>query len=251
MTSFFSTKRDDSVLTITLDKPKQHNVLNPEEMAALQQAFEQAAEDAALRVVVLTGEGRSFCAGANLGELGDYDFGANPLENLTNAIEATPVPVICSLNGGVYGGGTDLALACDFRIGVESMKCFVPPARIGIHYHPTGMVRAVSRLGLGPAKRLFLALETMSAAELKTIGFLDYLVKDEDLAARTASLAADIAKLAPLSIRGMKATLNDIARYSFDEAAAREAQLACLKSEDFKEGQAALAEKRPAKFTGK
>ncbi|MCG8490794.1 MAG: enoyl-CoA hydratase-related protein [Sneathiellales bacterium] len=251
MGSFFKVSRDGEVLTTTLAKPKQHNVLNPQEMGELQAHFEEVAKDASLRAAILTGEGKSFCAGADLGELKDYDFGANPLENLTNAIEKLPFPTICKLNGGVYGGGTDLAFSCDFRVGKRDMKCFIPPAKIGIHYHPIGLARAVSRIGLGPAKRLFLALETMSGEELKSVGFLDYLVKDDQgLEERVAELTAQMTGLAPLSLRGMKATLNDIADAAFNEENARQAQILCLNSDDFEEGRKALAEKRPPRFTG-
>lgn len=251
MGSFFKVVREDAVLITTLAKPKQHNVLNPQEMGELQAHFENIAEDTSIRVGILTGEGRSFCAGADLGELKDYDFGANPLENLTNAIENLPFPTICKLNGGVYGGGTDLAFSCDFRVGKRDMKCFIPPAKIGIHYHPVGLARAVSRIGLGPAKRLFLALETMTGEELKSVGFLDYMVVDEQaLDEKVAELTTQMAGLAPLSLRGMKATLNDIATTIFDDEKAREAQITCLNSSDFEEGRKALAEKRPPRFTG-
>ena len=251
MGSFFTVTIQEAVLTITLVKPKQHNVLNPDEMAELTTYLRDAAANTDLRVMVLTGEGKSFCAGANLGDLGDYNFSDNPLENLSNAIEDFPVPVICRLNGGVYGGGTDLALACDFRIGSPTLKCFIPPAKIGIHYHHTGMARAVSRLGLGPAKRLFLALETMDGTELKSVGFIDYLVDAEDLDARVTTLIDTLKGLAPLSLSGMKSTFNQIARGALDVDAARDAQVRCLQSEDFVEGRAALAEKRPPEFKGR
>ncbi|WP_148301759.1 enoyl-CoA hydratase/isomerase family protein [Sneathiella glossodoripedis] len=251
MGSFFSSVTNGTILTVTLQKPAQHNVLNPDEMGELKDHFLEMSKVEGLLAVVLTGEGKSFCAGANLGELGDYNFSENPLENLTDAIENFPAPVICKLNGGVYGGGTDLALACDFRVGCASMKCFIPPAKIGIHYHPAGMARAVSRLGLGPAKRLFLALETMNGQELKNVGFLDYLVEESDLDQFVADLAQKMSELAPLSLRGMKATFNDIARQSYNDQAAREAQLKCLQSADFEEGRKAMDEKRPPRFKGK
>lgn len=251
MGSFYTAEIQDAVLTVTLTKPKQHNVLNPEEMAELIEFLSGAALNSDLRVMVLTGEGKSFCAGANLGGLGEYNFSDNPLENLSNAIEDFPVPVICRLNGGVYGGGTDLALACDFRIGSSTLKCFIPPAKIGIHYHHTGMERAVSRLGLGPSKRLFLALETMEGDELKAIGFIDYLVEADDLDVRVASLIETLKGLAPLSLSGMKSTFNHIARGTLEAGTAREAQTRCLQSEDFVEGRAALAEKRPPEFKGR
>lgn len=241
---------ENTTLRVRLDNPAQHNKLSPTTMKALREGLTEKAGDKSLRVMVLTGTGKSFCAGADLGELGRYNFDENPLEQLTDVVERLPFPTICALNGGVYGGGADLALSCDFRIGITSMSSFIPPARIGIHYPPAGLARAVARLGLGPAKRFFLACERMPAEELKAIGFLDYLVEPEELEVRTEALVQDIAGLAPLSLRGMKETLNDIARGELDVAKAREFQLQCLQSEDFIEGKQALAEKRPASFKG-
>ncbi|WP_373087690.1 enoyl-CoA hydratase/isomerase family protein [Sneathiella sp.] len=250
MDTSFHITIENTTLSVRLDRPEKHNTLDPATMAALREALEEAGDNDALRVMILTGTGKSFCAGADLGKLGRYNFDENPLELLTDVVENLPFPTICALNGGVYGGGTDLALSCDFRVGIVGMAAFIPPARIGIHYPPVGMARAVARLGLGPTKRLFLACEKMSAEELKDIGFLDYLVAPEELATRTTALAADILNLAPLSLRGMKATLNEIARGDMDVEKARARQLACLQSDDFTEGRQALAEKRKANFKG-
>ncbi|MBO6826914.1 MAG: enoyl-CoA hydratase/isomerase family protein, partial [Sneathiella sp.] len=212
MSSFFSSEIQGAVVTVTLTKPASHNVLNPEEMAALRHHLAELAENSDIRVGILTGEGKSFCAGADLGELKDYDFSKNPLELLTNQIENMPFPMICRLNGGVYGGGTDLALACDFRVGAASLKSFIPPAKIGIHYHGAGMARAVSILGISVAKRLFLAGEVMSGEQLKEVGFIDYLVAADALDAKVQELTDNMLALAPLSLSGMKATFNDIAK---------------------------------------
>jgi enoyl-CoA hydratase/carnithine racemase len=103
---------------------------------------------------------------------------------------------------------------------------------------------------LGPAKRLLLAAETFADAELLAIGYLDHLVPAEELVERTAALAEEIAGLAPLALRGMKQSLNAIARGTLDTQAAQSAMLACLRSADFAEGAAAYAEKRPPRFTG-
>ncbi len=251
MSSFFSSEIQGAVVTITLTKPASHNVLNPEEMAALRHHLAELAQNSDIRVGILTGEGKSFCAGADLGELKDYDFSKNPLELLTNQIENMPFPMICRLNGGVYGGGTDLALACDFRVGAASLKSFIPPAKIGIHYHGAGMARAVSILGISVAKRLFLAGEVMSGEQLKEVGFIDYLVAADALDAKVQELTDNMLALAPLSLSGMKATFNDIAKLGFDQAAATARQITCIDSDDFIEGRAALSEKRPANFKGR
>ena len=148
-------------------------------------------------------------------------------------------------------GGTDLALACDFRLGAQGIKCFIPPARLGIQYHPHGLKRAVSRLGLGPAKRLFLATETFDDAEMLRTHFVDWLVAPEELGNRTEAIATTLAGLAPLAVRGMKKSLNEIAAGLLDERAARDRAAASFRTEDFREGRQAMAEKRPARFTGR
>ncbi|MCR9214188.1 MAG: enoyl-CoA hydratase/isomerase family protein [Proteobacteria bacterium] len=251
MTSSFHITVENATLSVVLDRPEQHNVLNPQMMQELREGLMGHSTQSDIRVGILTGKGKSFCAGADLGELGRYNFDENPLEMLTDVIENLPFPTICALNGGVYGGGTDVALACDFRIGVSGMSCFIPPARIGIHYPPKGLARAVARIGLGPAKRFFLAAEKMNAEELKSIGFLDYLVDAGALEGRTRQLAEDLKALAPLSLKGMKSTLNDISRGELNLEEARGRQKICLQSEDFVEGRQALAEKRAPNFIGK
>ena len=145
--------------TITLNRPQHANRLHREDLLALQAHISALAADPLLRVVVLTGNGPHFCAGFNLQELGQADAaGADPqlFEHTVDALEALPVPTIARLNGGVFGGATDLALACDFRVGVQGMRLRMPAARIGLHYYASGLQRYVSRLGLAAAKRLFL-----------------------------------------------------------------------------------------------
>lgn len=238
--------------TLTLNRPDRHNALDIGDLADLSRAVDEVATTPGIRLLVLTGAGaKSFCSGVNLGEVAATDWSENPLERLTDRIEGLPFPTVCALNGGVYGGGTDLALACDFRIGIDGMKCFVPPARLGIHYHVSGLRRAVERVGLQAAKRMFLAAETFDAAELLRIGFVDRLAGKEDFAATVESLALELEGMAPLAVAGMKRTLNGVARGDLDEAAARRTAIACWSSDDFREGQAALREKRKPVYRGR
>lgn len=236
--------------TLTLNRPDKHNALDVETILALDAAVVDLSMLPALRCLMITGTGKSFCAGANLDGVGGQDWRDNPLERLTERLENLPFPTLCVLNGGVYGGGTDVALACDFRLGVEGMKCFIPPARLGVHYPPGGLKRAVTRLGLGPAKRLFLATETMDAPELLRVGFLDWLVAADALARRAAELVDTISGLAPTAVRGMKRALNEIANGELDRAAAVERSGASFFSRDHEEAKAAMAEKRKPLFTG-
>lgn len=252
MSQMFILGHDGPCATVTLNRPERHNAIPPAEVPALQALILEAAARPGARVLILTGAGeKTFCAGADLDGVGEHDWTDNPFERLCDAIEDLPLPTICALNGGVYGGGVDLALACDFRVGADGMRMFAPPAKLGIQYHPSGLRRAATRIGLGPAKRLFLAAETMDADELHRIGFLDYRVAPGQVIARARALAEQLAGLAPLSVAGMKQTLNEIARGRLDEAGARERMRQSFLTEDFAEARRAAAAKRPPQFKGR
>jgi enoyl-CoA hydratase/carnithine racemase len=240
--------------TIRLHRPAQHNRIEPADLAALLAHLRAVEADTSLRVLVLTASGKSFSSGFHLGELADGEVAegaAKPsFEAAVQAMENCRLPTVCRLNGGVYGGSTDLALACDFRIGVLGMEMFMPAARLGIHYYPSGMLRYVSRLGLNAAKRLFLTAETLGAEELLAIGYLTDLVPPGELDAATDALADRLAAMAPLAVQGMKLALNEIAHGRFDAEACLARAAASQASEDLREGLAAWREKRAPVFRG-
>lgn len=238
--------------TITLNRPRHANRLHREDLLALQAHIAELAADPLLRVVVLTGRGPQFCAGFNLQEL-ENDASADPqrFEHTVDALEALPVPTIARLNGGVFGGATDLALACDFRIGVTGMQLRMPAARLGLHYYPSGLQRFVSRLGLSVAKRLFLLAETVSADELLRMGYLDKLVAPEDLDAAVQAWADALLAGAPLALSGMKLSLNEIARGAVDLPQLLGRVERCAQSADLREGLAAIGERRLPRFSGR
>ncbi|MFZ5834857.1 MAG: enoyl-CoA hydratase/isomerase family protein [Pseudomonadota bacterium] len=239
----------DGCATLTLNRPERHNSLSQEDMLALRDTLLELDKDQSLRVVVLTGAGeKSFCSGAFLNEVADRSFKGNPFEDLTGTLENFRLPVICALNGSVYGGGFELSLCCDFRIGVEGMRMFVPPARLGIHYPEQGLMRMITRVGLSAAKRIILAVESFDAQAMLQLGFIDYLAPREDLAARTQQLAQDIAGLAPLSVQTMKRSLNELARFEADHGAIKARIAQCWNSQDHQEAVRAMAEKRKPHF---
>lgn len=239
----------DGCATLTLNRPERHNSLSQEDMLALRDTLLELDKDQSLRVLVLTGAGeKSFCSGAFLNEVSDRSFKGNPFEDLTGTLENFRLPVICALNGSVYGGGFELSLCCDFRIGVEGMRMFVPPARLGIHYPEQGLMRMITRVGLSAAKRIILAVESFDAQVMLQLGFIDYLVPREDLAARTQQLAQDIAALAPLSVQTMKRSLNELARFEADHDAIKTRIAQCWNSQDHQEAVRAMTEKRKPLF---
>ena len=170
---------DGARATIRLNRPRHLNRLQPDDLNILLQLFDRIESDAALRVLVLTGTGRAFSAGYDLNSVAqraassvEQQSAGSAFEVVVNRLEQLGVPTICRLNGGVYGGATDLALACDFRIGTESCEMFMPAARLGLHYYPSGIARYASRLGVDNAKKLFLTAEKIDAAEMLRIGYL-------------------------------------------------------------------------------
>lgn len=243
---------------IRLDRPDKLNRIEPADLAALDRHLDAIEREPRLRVVVLTGTGRAFCAGYHIGDLDDQHRGARTpdqgeveFETVANRIADCPLPTICALNGSVYGGGTDLALACDFRIGVAGAEMVMPAARLGTHYYRGGLERYVTRLGLGAAKRLFLAALPQTSDDMVRIGFLDEAVPAGELAARVDALAARLAKNAPLAVRHMKRAMNQIALGRLDAEAFRAGYEACNESHDFREGVRAWKEKRTPRFEGR
>jgi len=237
--------------TLTLMREAQHNRLRESDLRLLEGLIEQIDGDREIRVAILTGSGaKCFSAGFEIGEIEGADWQENQFERTVERVEAARVPVICALNGSVYGGATELALACDFRIGVTGMELRLPPAALGLVYFPSGLKRIVSRIGLSAAKRLLLSGERIAAENLLKIGFLDCLVAPEGLADACDELAARIAALSPHAVQSMKRMLNDIAAGNLDETAARQTAFDSFHSADAKEGIRAFKDKRTPRFSG-
>src|SRR6202035_4128020 len=196
---------------IRLNRPKHLNRLQADDLDVLLKLFDRIEADPAIRVLVLTGTGRAFSAGYDLNSVAERASSAveersagSAFEVVVNRLEDLGVPTICRLNGGVYGGSTDLALACDFPIGVDTSEMFMPAARLGLHYYRSGIKRYVTRLGVDNAKRLFLTAQKITAPEMLRIGYLTAMVPLEMLDEEVDKLAAILAGNAPLAMRGMK-----------------------------------------------
>jgi enoyl-CoA hydratase len=245
---------DGARATIRLNRPKHLNRLQADDLDVLMKLFDRIEADPAIRVLVLTGTGRAFSSGYDLGSITERAATAqeqtagSAFEVMVNRLEDLALPTICRLNGGVYGGSTDLALACDFRIGVDSCEMFMPAARLGLHYYKSGIQRYVSRLGLDNAKRLFLTAERIGAAEMLRIGYLTAMVPAEALDEEIDKLAAILAGNAPIAMRGMKRAINEFARGKLDEQSADQRHRDSMRSAEIKEGIKAFAEKRPPRF---
>jgi len=250
---------DGARATIRLNRPRHLNRLQADDLDALLALFDRIEADPAIRVLVLTGTGRAFSAGYDLNSVAERAVSAkeekeeeqsagSAFEVVVNRLEDLGVPTICRLNGGVYGGSTDLALACDFRIGVDTAEMFMPAARLGLHYYKSGIRRYVSRLGADNARKLFLTAQKIEAPEMLRIGYLTAMVPAEALDEEVDRLAAILAGNAPLAMRGMKQAINEFARGNLDEAAADRRHRDSMRGAEIKEGIKAFTEKRPPKF---
>jgi enoyl-CoA hydratase len=239
---------DGPVAAITLRRPDQANRLTADDLQHLAALIDQVNQRPELLVLQLRSTGKYFCSGYDIGSIGatrKIDFAG-----MVDALEMARPVTIAVLHGGVYGGATDLALACDFRLGAEGIDMFMPAARLGLHYYRSGMERYVSRLGLDNAKLLFLTARKVGAAQMLRIGYLTQLVEAAQLEQEAADLSRDCASMAPLALVGMKRHFNRMARGTLDVDEFNADTLRAYQSADLREGQAAWAQKRQPHFTG-
>jgi len=232
----------DQAATITLRRPHQHNRIDPDDPAVLLRHIERVRSDPSIRLLVITGEGdRTFCSGYTLARIGTHLD--RTLEDMLDALESLDIPTLCAMNGSAYGGGTDLALACDFRIGVRGCKLFMPAARFGLHYYPGGLRRFVSRLGPTNAKKIFLTSMTLESEELLRIGFLTDLVEREGLQARINAYREGLFRCEPRAVSSMKQHIDAIVAGDWTEEMGRAAYEASLQSPETSQRLAELVAK--------
>jgi len=237
---------------LVLNNPQRHNALGQEQLEAIKAQLTQIAADQHLRVLIVTGVGeKTFCAGASLQELSDGQIGDEAFQQVTGQLADLAIPTICAMNGDVFGGGVELAVSCDFRIGIEGCRMRVPAAAIGLCYPLSGINRFVECLGVNLTKRILVASEEFSALALLEMGFLDHLVLARNLDGFANNFAQHIAGLAPLAVQSMKSILRQAATGTIDQEAARGLSILCLESRDLREGFAAKREKRSPFFEGR
>jgi methylglutaconyl-CoA hydratase len=244
---------------VTLNRPAAANALSSELVGALGQAFARLRGDPGVRAVVLAGAGEgAFCAGADLKErrtmtLDDTRSFLRSIGAVLDAIAAFPRPVIAAIGGGAFGGGLELALACDIRLAADTAVLGLVETRLGIIPGAGGTQRLARLAGVAAAKELILTGRRIGAARALELGIVSQVVPRGDLAAACAGVAAEIAGAGPLAVEQAKRAIDGGVDRPIDEGLAHER--ACydvvLGSEDRNEGLAAFAEKRPPRFKGR
>lgn len=245
---------------ITLDRPERLNAFAGRMREELAAALEEVAESREIRVLVVTGAGRAFCAGADVDvmtdllEREDEAAFAGFVEagmRVVRAIRRAPQPVIAGLNGVAAGAGASLAAACDFRMMSDAASVGFTFSRIGLHPDWGATHFLPLLVGAGRAAELILSARMLDAAEAERIGFAQRVVPAREFEASLNALASELAAKPPLAVRHAKKTLasgdDGLEQKLALEAAA---QMNCFRSADVREGIAAFREKRTPRFTG-
>jgi len=241
----------DAVATVTLDRPDVMNALNATMFDELEAAFIKLKDDAAVRVIVVTGAGeKAFAAGADIRGLVETDAVSGKAvsergQQVFRQIETCGKPVIAAVNGVALGGGCELAMACTFRIAHDKAKLGLPEVKLGLLPGYGGTQRMVRLVGRGQAQRLMLMASVVDAAEALRLGLVEEVVASDAFAARVNEVAATIAGLSPLGVQGV---LEAVDRGSYEAEAEVFGQLCGTK--DKHEGLTAFLEKRKPVWGG-
>jgi len=248
----------DGIATLTFNRPKVLNALNLEVIAELGKAISELQEPPEVRVLVLTGAGRAFVAGADISVLGGLDpLGAKRFaqegQSVLFALEALDIPVIACVNGFALGGGCEIAMACDFVYASEEAKLGQPEINLGLVPGFGGTQRLARLVGKGRAKELCMTGRIITAQEAFHMGLVTRVFPGETLMEETMKTATAIAKKGTVALRAMKHVIDNGFDVDLRNGCALEADAfsVCFASPDQKEGTAAFLEKRPPKFTGK
>ena len=242
---------------MTISNPRRRGALDHEILDAL--ARHARSLDA--RCLVIRGSGAVFSAGYDIGNLEDQRFEesaerlvAHPFHDAIQALEAYRYPVLGEINGHAIGGGLELALTCDIRVAARGAKLGMPPARLGLVYSHTGLARFIDACGVANTAELFFVGENVGAERAARMGLLNEVVDRDELGERVLALAASIAANAPLSLAGNKRVIRALRARPLPPEIERELielRESCFRSEDFREGVRAFAEKRRPVWRGR
>lgn len=243
-------ERQNGVSIITLNNPRELNALSTTLLRELDGLIQELCGDAALRVIIVTGEGKAFCAGANIAEMKDYNraeaeeysrFGNSVMERLSTA----PMPVIAAVNGYALGGGLELALACDIRLASEKAKLGFPEVKLGIMPGFGGTQRLSRLIGASKAMELIFTADNLSAEQALAYGIINKVYEHDSLMPEALALAAKIAGNSAVGVRQAKRAIKDGASVALDRALEIETAAfgECFEHEDQKQAMNAFLNK--------
>jgi enoyl-CoA hydratase/carnithine racemase len=213
---------DGHVATITITNPTKRNAMTPAMWEALPSLLDRLAADDRVRVLVLTGAGDTFCAGADIGALPDIrGAGRDLATQAEQALAAFPKPTLAVIRGYCVGGGVQLAAACDLRLAADTARFGVTPARIGIVYPVVALARLVQLIGPAHAKALLLTADLVDASTAHHYGLIDRPVPDADLGWRVSAVTATLAARSQLTLQATKDIVDTLAEPAIDAAAER------------------------------
>ncbi len=227
---------------VTIDRPERRNAVDHEALDALAAAIDDAD---GTRVLVLTGAGGHFCAGADLTGVEDESFSA-ALRQVLEGLRDAPYPTIAAVSGAALGAGTQLAIACDLRVATADARFGIPAARLRLMVDHWTVQRLAALAGHGPARAMLLAAEVLGGDEALRLGLVQRAGDLDD----ALGWADDIATLAPLTIAGHKLALNRLEADGGADPAVADAFTRAWSSADLQEGLAAFRERRNPHFTG-
>jgi enoyl-CoA hydratase len=251
-------EKKGAIAYVTVNRPKVLNALNTPTWADLRAAFQDAREDAAVRGVILTGAGKAFIAGADIGELAhltafEAEQSSRFGQEVLDLIENLGKPVIAAVNGFALGGGCETAMACTMRIAVESAKFGQPEVKLGLVPGGGGTQRLPRLVGKSRALALILSGEMIDAQEAYRIGLVNEIVAAADLIPRAEAILKKIASNAPIAVKLALEAANKGMETSQGEGLLLEASYfgLCAATEDKREGTSAFLEKRAPRFQGR
>ena len=252
---------DDGVGIITFNNAEKRNAMSLEMWEGLGHALTELRDDPAVRVVVLVGAGdKAFVSGADISQFEKTRHNAQASEEYSRRSEAQrallanyPKPTIACIRGFCLGGGMQVAMLADMRFAAENSKFGIPAARLGIAYGFDGLRHLVSLVGPSWARLIMYTGMRINAAEALRIGLVDSVLPDDELWNATMEIARTISGNAPLAIQAAKITIREVLKDESkrDMEAIKAIGMACMDSEDFKEGRTAFMEKRKPKFKGR
>jgi enoyl-CoA hydratase/carnithine racemase len=244
---------------LVMSRAEKRNALNEELIRALAEAFEEAAADESVRVVVLKGDGPMFSAGMDLSSLKALSENPElvhesrePILEAWNLLETMPKATIAQIHGGAIGGAMELALACDLRVMAEDAVTGLVETRIGLIPDVGGSSRLPSVVGLGNAKELIMTGKLIDGREAHRIGFANRIAPADQLDEATEQLAGELLACAPQAVALAKQVIDAAAKPDFAASLDREgeAQARLAASSDFAEGAQAFLDKRQPDYSG-